>query len=381
MSKFRVAIFTGNYNHIRDGVSLTLNRLVSFLIQNDVEVIVFGPTNENPEVDHVGEFVPVPSKPAPGRPEYRLSTGLSKEAKNRLEEFDPDIVHIATPDLLGYRALKWAKKRRKVIVASYHTHFPSYLKYYGFQWLEPAGWKYLRWFYSHCSQIYVPTPSMAAELKENNISNGLIVWARGVDTNLFNPERRSEEWRSKLGILPGDIVVTFVSRLVWEKNLKMYADVLRTLQKDHVNVKALVVGSGPAGDEFKSLLPYAIMTGFLEGEELARSYASSDIFFFPSDTETFGSVTLEAMASGLPCVVADAAGSKSLVENSVNGYRAEAEDFEAFLDHTESLIKYPELREEMGTNSLEKAKEYSWENINRKLLSCYREMLSNKQEG
>lgn len=380
MSKFRVAIFTGNYNHIRDGVSLTLNRLVSFLIQNNVEVVVFGPTTEHPEVDHVGEFVPVPSKPAPGRPEYRISTGLSKEAKNRLEEFDPDIVHIATPDLLGYRALKWAKKNDNVIVASYHTHFPSYLKYYGFQWLEPAGWKYLQWFYSHCSQIYVPTPSMAAELKENNISNGLIVWARGVDTNLFNPERRSEEWRRKLGILSGDIVVTFVSRLVWEKNLKMYADVLRSLQKDYENVKAVVVGSGPAGDEFKTLLPSAIMTGFLKGEELARSYASSEIFFFPSDTETFGSVTLEAMASGLPCVVADAAGSKSLVENSVNGYIAEAEDYETFLIRISELVKKRDLRKEMGAKSFKKAKEYSWENINSKLLSCYQDILASKKK-
>jgi len=380
MSKFRVAIFTGNYNHIRDGVSLTLNRLVDFLMQNDVGVVVFGPTTENPEVDHAGEFVPVPSKPAPGRPEYRISTGLSAEAKSRLEEFDPDIVHIATPDILGYRALKWAKKNKKIIVASYHTHFPSYLKYYGFQWLEPAGWKYLQWFYNHCSQIYVPTPSMAKELKENKISNGLIIWARGVDTNLFNPERRSEEWRSKYDILPDDVVVTFVSRLVWEKNLKMFADVLLTLQKDHENLKAVVVGNGPAGDEFKTLLPSAIMTGFLKGEELARSYASSDIFFFPSDTETFGSVTLEAMASGLPCVVADAAGSKSLVENAVNGYRADAEDYETFLNRTDELIKNRDLRKEMGDKSFDKAKEYSWENINGKLLSCYKDILSSKKK-
>lgn len=376
MSKFRVVIFTGNYNHIRDGVSLTLNRLVDFLMQNGVDVVVFGPTTENPEVDHAGEFVPVPSKPAPGRPEYRISTGLSAEAKNRLKEFDPDIVHIATPDILGYRALKWAKKNKKIIVASYHTHFPSYLKYYGFQWLEPAGWKYLQWFYSHCSQIYVPTPSMAEELKENKISNGLIIWARGVDTNLFNPGRRSEAWRSKYDIFPDDVVVTFVSRLVWEKNLKMYADVLLTLQKDHKNLKAVVVGSGPAGDEFKALLPSAIMTGFLEGEELARSYASSDIFFFPSDTETFGSVTLEAMASGLPCVVADAAGSKSLVENAVNGYRADAEDFETFVNSTGELVKNPELRKQMRDKSFEKAIEYSWENINGKLLASYKKILS-----
>lgn len=376
MSKFRVAIFTGNYNHIRDGVSLTLNRLVGFLMQNNVDVLVFGPTTKKPEVDHVGKFVTVPSKPAPGRPEYRLSTGFSTEAKDRLEYFDPDIVHIATPDVLGFQALKWAKKNKKVIVASYHTHFPSYLKYYGFQWLEPIGWKYLRWFYNHCSQIYVPTTSMAKELRENKITNNFIIWARGVDTTLFNPARRSGEWREKFNILPEDVVVSFVSRLVWEKNLKMFADVLSRLQNDHKNLKVLVVGSGPAGDKLKALLPSAIMPGFLEGEELATAYASSDIFFFPSDTETFGSVTLEAMASGLPCVVADAAGSISLVEDSVNGYRAGAEDFETFFTHIKRMIENPELRKKMGIQSLQKAKTYSWNNINGILLSCYKKILN-----
>ncbi|MGF1669009.1 MAG: glycosyltransferase, partial [Balneolaceae bacterium] len=167
----------------------------------------------------------------------------------------------------------------------------------------------------------------------------------------------------------------FVSRLVWEKNLKMFADVLVKLQTEYANVKALVVGSGPAGDEFKKLLPNAIMPGFLMGEELATAYASGDIFFFPSDTETFGSVTLEAMACGLPCVVADAAGSKSLVENNVNGFRAKADDFETFLKSIDKLIREPDLRSRMGDKSLEKAKEYSWDNINHILLASYSKIL------
>ncbi|MGF1670681.1 MAG: glycosyltransferase, partial [Balneolaceae bacterium] len=247
MSKFRVAIFTGNYNHIRDGVALTLNRLVEFLMKHDVEVLVFGPSKVKPEVSHVGTFISVPSKPAPGRPEYRLSTGFPSDAQAHLENFKPDIIHLATPDYLGYKALKWAKKKKIPIVASYHTHFPGYLKYYNFQWLEPLGWKYLRWFYSHCSQIYVPTSSMAEELKWNGIEKGLVIWARGVDTKLFNPVRRSEAWRNKNNISSDDIAVLFVSRLVWEKNLKMFADVLVKLQTEYANVKALVVGSGPAG--------------------------------------------------------------------------------------------------------------------------------------
>ncbi len=356
-----------------------MNRLVDFLMKRDVEILVFGPTVENPEVNHKGEFVAVPSRPAPGRPEYRLTTGFSTEAKEKLVRFDPDIVHLATPDILGYRALRWGVKNEKIIVSSYHTHFPSYLKYYNLQWLEPLGWKYLRWYYRHCSQIFVPTPSMADELIEKGIDKGIIIWARGVETGRFNPGKRSAEWRKKYGIKEDDVVVLFVSRLVWEKNLKMYADVCKSLIEKHQNLKALVVGDGPAADGLKKMLPDAIMTGFLKGENLATAYASGDVFLFPSDTETFGSVTLEAMASGLPCVVADAAGSKSLVKNEINGYKAEVNDFDMFREKVDELVSSRQKREEMGKNSLEIAKQYSWESINGKLLNCYLEIL--KQDG
>src|SRR5699024_6495915 len=130
MSELRVAIFTGNYNHIQDGVSLTLNRLVKFLESKDVPVIIFGPTVEEPEIDHAGEFVSVPSIPMPGRPEYRLTVGFPDAAQKRLRQFNPTLVHLATPDLLGFRAMRWAQERKIQIVASYHTHFTSYLKYY-----------------------------------------------------------------------------------------------------------------------------------------------------------------------------------------------------------------------------------------------------------
>ncbi len=130
MSRFKVALFTGNYNHIRDGVSLTLNRLVAYLIKNDIDVLVFGPTIDEPALDHSGTLISVPSMKLPGRPEYRFSRAFPGEQRQKLRDFDPDIIHIATPDLLGYKALKWAVKYDKPVVSSYHTHFSSYLKYY-----------------------------------------------------------------------------------------------------------------------------------------------------------------------------------------------------------------------------------------------------------
>lgn len=378
MNRFKVALFTGNYNHIRDGVSLTLNRLVQFLLENDVEVLVFGPTIKKPKLKHSGTLIGVPSRKLPGRPEYRFTTQFPEDARKQLENFQPDLIHIATPDLLGLKARKWAVENNKPIVSSYHTHFTSYLKYYKLTLLEPVLWKYLRWFYSRCEQIYVPTETMAETLKTKNINGELKIWARGVNLTQFNPSQRDEEWRKSRGFNKDDIVITFISRLVWEKNLKVFAEVLQRLHQKYPQVKAMVVGDGPAGAEMKEMLPWGEFTGFLKGEDLAKAYACSDIFFFPSDTETFGNVTLEAMASGLPCIVADAAGSKSLVKQNYNGFLADAEDCNQFYDYIEQLILDEKLRKEIAAGAVESAKDYSWKNINGKLMSYYVEVLNLK---
>ncbi len=375
MSRFKVALFTGNYNHIRDGVSLTLNRMVKFMLENDVEFKIFGPTIDKPALEHEGDFVAVPSLSLPGRPEYRMSTSLSSEAKRHLREFKPDLVHIATPDVLGYKALRWAMDHQKPVVSSYHTHFTSYLKYYKLSFIEPLLWKYLNWFYSHCEQLYVPTPSMADWLKEMGVVTDLKIWARGINTEQFTPDNRDEEWRQKLGFKPDDIVVTFVSRLVWEKNLKLFSDVLNRLMEKYDHVKAMVVGDGPAGNELKQILPNAVYTGFLTGNDLSKAYANSDLFFFPSDTETFGNVTLEAMASGLPCIVADAVGSKSLVDHEENGYLAPVKKSDLFYSYIDKLVQNPGLRKKMADASRQKAGGYSWQNINGNLLSYYEQVL------
>lgn len=376
MKSFRIAIFTGNYNNISDGVSLTLNRLVAFLEKEGIEVVIFAPTTDKPAFQHNGRLVSVPSISLPGRPEYRITIPVSKEAKIELENFDPDIVHIATPDLLGYRAMRWAKQNNKIVVASYHTHFTSYLKYYKLQFLESLGWKYFRWFYSQCLQLYVPSPSMLETLKEKNIESDLRIWARGVDSSLFSPDKRDEEWRRKNGFKEDDVVVLFVSRLVWEKNLNIYADTVKSVAADYPQLKALVVGDGPAMDGLREILPGAVYTGFVTGEELAKAYASSDIFLFPSDTETFGNVTLEAMTSGLPCVVADAVGSKSLVDHGRNGYLVPVAEPSAFISAVSELVADEELRRKMGRESVEISKNYTWDQINMKLLSYYDEVLS-----
>jgi len=376
MSHLKIALFTGNYHHIRDGVSLTLNRLVGFLEDNGVDVLVFAPSVDKPDLQHKGSMISIPSVPIPGRPEYRFSLGLPDHVQRKLEDFDPDIVHIATPDILGYKALKWALVNRKQLVASYHTHFTSYLKYYKLHWIEWLAWKYLAWFYSNCTHVYVPSPSMADELQEHGISGKLKIWARGVNVDLFNPEKRDEEWRRKIGFTDDDIVVTFVSRLVWEKELATFAQSVKRVAQSNSRVKAMVVGDGPAMSGLQQMLPEAHYTGFIGGEELSRAYASSDVFMFPSHTETFGNVTLEAMASGLPCLVADATGSRSLVKHGVNGYLAEKKNTDDFTAKLFEITSKDQRRQQMGKESRKLAMDFKWETINGKLLNSYREALN-----
>lgn len=377
MKELRVALFTGNYNHIKDGVSLTLNRWVKFLEDQGVPVLVFGPTIKEPALEHNGRLVKLPSikMPVSGRGEYRVTTGISQKAEQELENFDPTLIHIATPDLGGLKALRWAQKNGVQVVGSYHTHFTSYLKYYGLTPIEFLAWRYLGWFYNSLTQVYVPSRSMRDELEDHDFEPGMKIWARGVDTDLFSPDKRNLNWRRDRGFKDDDIVVTFVSRLVWEKELATYKDAVQQVASSIKNVKPLVVGDGPAKDDLQKQMPEAHFTGFLGGEELATAYASSDIFLFPSHTETFGNVTLEAMSSGLPCLVANATGSRSLVEDGVNGKLAKPESSADFTKKLSLIVEDEELRKQMRVASRKKALKYKWEAINGKLLNDYKNVL------
>lgn len=381
MNELRVALFTGNYNHIRDGVSLTLNRLVAYLERQNIPVLVFGPSIKNPPMEHSGELVVTPSIPmlVPGRTEYRIATHFPGWAKKRLEEFNPTLIHIATPDGLGSSALKWGNKHDVPVVASYHTHFLSYANYYAAFLMPvflPAKW-HMKSFYKKVEETYVPSQSMIDELEEIGVESKMKIWARGIDLERFNPNKRDIEWRRSVGFKDDEIVVSFVSRLVWEKELRTYIKAVKNLQAKNPKVRALIVGDGPALEETKELLPVAHYTGFAKGEELARAYASSDIFLFPSHTETFGNVTLEAMASGLPCVVADAIGSKSLVEDGVNGFWAEPKNEADFTEKLNRIVENEELRRSMSKKSREFAMEYQWDSINGGLVENYKSVIKN----
>lgn len=378
--KIRVALFTGAYNHIADGVSLTLNRLVEYLEGTGFEVLVFAPSTDEPALDHAGTLFEVTSISAPGRPDYRIALSPISRYKKRLANFDPDIIHIATPDLLGMAARRYGLRHDIPTVASYHTHFSSYLKYYKLGFTESALWKYLRWFYSSSEQIYVPSESMSSVLRSHGIGSGLLDWPRGVDTHRFTPDKRSDTWRRSLGFNEDDVVVTFVGRLVWEKGLDVFAETIQRLREKGIDPKSLIVGDGPTREDLISRLPETVFAGHLEGDDLATAYASSDIFLFPSETETFGNVTLEAMASGLPAVCADAPGSSTLVEDGKTGFLAEPKNVDAFSDYLARLISDPTLRKNMSTASRQKAMRYDWDAVLSKIPAYYQTLLSGKNE-
>ncbi|CAN5852676.1 glycosyltransferase family 1 protein [soil metagenome] len=372
----RIALFTGAYNHIADGVSLTLNRLVRYLETHRYSVRVFAPTVPEPQLRHAGTLLPAWSIPAPGRPEYRLSLGLSPAARRALTRFDPDLFHIATPDLLGHQALVLARRSNKPVVASYHTHFSSYLSYYGLSGLETPLWWALRRFYSRCDQIYVPTPSMAETLRQHGIREGLQLWPRGVDTERFTPAKRSLAWRRAHGLADDEPVLLFVSRLVWEKGLETLATVRERLQARGVPHRSVVVGDGPAGAKLRARLGDTVFTGRLEGDELATAYASADLFLFPSDTETFGNVVLEAMASGLAAVCANATGSRDLVTPGVTGYLAAPGDSAAFAEATAALLLDPARRDTFATAALTRAQAYDWDAVLARVAGYYEQVLA-----
>jgi len=370
----RVALITSSYNFIADGVALTLNRLVAYLESQGVQVLVFAPVAHEAAFAHQGTLVPVPSIPLPSRPEYRLTFGLAGAAKRRLLDFAPDIIHLAVPDLLGQAALALAQRHHIPAVASYHTRYETYLKHYWYLApLEGRLKRSLRAFYGRCREVYVPSPSVREELLADGLKDNFKPWPRGIDTQRFTPDKRSPAWRSGYDIGADELVILHVSRLVREKRLDTLTKALQAISVPH---RVVIVGDGPDRDYVQRELPGAVFTGFLDGEALATAYASSDIFVFPSDSESFGNVTLEAMASGLPAVCADATGSRSLVAPGETGFLAPADDAESFAHHITTLAQDGALRRRMGLSARKRSLDFSWEETLARMLGYYRALLA-----
>jgi glycosyltransferase involved in cell wall biosynthesis len=367
----RVALFSGNYNYVRDGANQALNRLVGYLLGQGVQVRVYSPTVRDPAFPAIGDVVSVPSIPIPGRAEYRLPVALPGRVRRDLAEFNPNVVHVSSPDIVGHRAVTWARKRKVAAVASVHTRFDTYLAYYHLQALEPLARDIMRRFYHRCEVVMAPAESTAVILRAQRMNRDIAIWARGVDREQFNPERRDMEWRRSVGLADDEMVIAFLGRVVMEKGLDVFADAVHSFASRGLKHRVLVIGEGPARPWFEQQLPNAIFTGQLTGNDLARALASADVFLNPSITEAFGNVTLEAMACALPVIAAEATGATNLVRNAVTGTLVEGSEPEEFADALEAYALDPDLRRRQGEAALAIAKTMDWDTINGTVIRVY----------
>ena len=371
VTDLRIALFSGNYNMTVDGANKALNRLAEYLMRRGAALRVYSPTIDKPAFEPQGDLVSLPSVPIPGRSEYRIPLGLDADTREDLGAFAPNMVHIASPDFSARAAVKWARERDIPVLASVHTRFETYPRYYRMGFLEPVVETYLRGIYRKCDALVTPSQSMVDTLHDQRMHDDVTIWSRGVDRSIFDPTKRDPQWRRELGLEDGDVAIAFLGRLVMEKGLGMFADTMALLRERGVAHKVLVIGDGPARGWFEKALPDAIFAGFQTGANLGRALASADIFFNPSVTETFGNVTLEAMASGLPVVAAGATGSASLVEDGETGTLVAAGSPEGFADAIAPYCRDDALRHAHGAAGERASRAYSWDAINQAVVDTY----------
>lgn len=370
-SDLRIALFSGNYNYVRDGANQALNRLVGYLLSQGAAVRIYSPTVDEPAFVATGDVVSVPSIAIPFRPEYRLPLTLSPKVKRDLDAFAPNVVHISSPDRVARKAVKWARRRNLPVLSSVHTRFETYFRYYNMSFAEPLVEAWLRRLYRQCDALVAPSESFAQVLREQRMNYDIDIWSRGVDRDIFNSGRRDLEWRRAQGVTDEPVVIGFLGRLVMEKGLDVFSDAIDQLRRRNVPHQVMVIGEGPARGWFESRLPHARFVGFQGGHDLGRAVACMDLLFNPSVTETFGNVTLEAMACGLPVVAAKATGSQSLVQDNVSGRLITPGAIQKFADVLQLYCTDPTLRAQHGAAGEQRSLDFSWDAINQTVADTY----------
>jgi phosphatidylinositol alpha 1,6-mannosyltransferase len=380
-SDLRIALFSGNYNYVRDGANQALNRLVGYLLRQGAQVRVYAPVTDTPAFPPTGDLVGVPSFAIPGRAEYRMAVRLGSEVRRDLGAFAPNLIHVASPDFAGHAAVRFARRRKLPAVASVHTRFETYPRYYGLAFMEPVIEAILRRFYRRCDAIVAPSDSMAQLLREQRMSYDVGIWTRGVDREIFHPSRRDLDWRRGLGIANDEPVIGFLGRLVMEKGLDVFSDTIDCLARQGVRHRVLVIGDGPAREWFERRLPEAVFVGQQSGPDLGRAVAAMDMLFNPSVTETFGNVTLEAMACAVPVVAAIATGSESLVKDGVTGRLVRPGWIEGFAEALRTYCQDAQTRQAAGAAGERAAERFGWDQVNQALVDTYLRVLRQRAAG
>ena len=361
----RTAIVTETYPPEVNGVALTIRAVVEGLQRRNHHVQLIRPRRSDHDAAGSSpgfhEFL-TRGLPIPRYSELRMGVP-SKRALVRLWSVRrPDVVHIATEGPLGWSALQAALHLKLPLSSDFRTNFHAYSNHYGMGWLHKPIMAYLRKFHNRTQRTMVPTEALRRDLESSGFRN-LAVVARGVDTKQFNPQRRDESLRRQWGLEPEDLVVACVGRLAPEKNLGVLIDAFEAVQSTGARARLVLVGDGPMRAELQARCPDAVFAGQRTGEDLAAHYASADLFLFPSLTETFGNVTIEAMASGLPVVAFNYAAAAQLIRSGENGVLVGRGDIEAFASAAVELANHSSRRRILGERARHSACEAGWDGV------------------
>lgn len=366
----RIALISETFLPNVNGVVTTICRVLEHLQAEGHEALLFAPQGA-PDTYAGAEVVPLGGMPLPLYPELMLTPpqfGITAH----LRRFHPDLVHLVGPAVLGAIAPNVVSNLRLPLISSYHTDLAAYSAHYGLGWLKDLVNFYLRWIHNRSRITLCPSTATLRTLRAHGFRR-LRVWGRGVDATRFHPAHRSASWREAVGLAPDEIALLYVGRLAREKRVELLIDALRGLDR----VRLVLVGDGPARGELQQRavgLPVHF-TGYLRGHDLATAYASADVFVFPSDTDTFGQVMQEAMASGLTVVGARSGGTLDLVREGITGKLfapGVASDLRAQLRY---LTDNPATRIAMGQAGRAAAERRSWPVVMDELMGYYRHVL------
>lgn len=382
----KVAFFTEILVADFDGASRTMFQLINRIDQDKFSYFfVYG---GGPSKFRNFHSYKVPTFKIPVNDDYCLAIPqlIKKKLELALDEFAPDMIHIATPSLLGFFALNYAKRKNIPVLTIYHTHFISYIAYYfknilplvkpTEQWIKKA----MNNFYNKCDIVYVPTKSILDELQQIGLQQGgLKIWQRGIDTTLFNPQKKNVDFLRTI-TKNNRPTILFVSRIVWEKNIETLIEIYQHIQAQNLDYNFIVVGEGTAKTTAKQEMPKAIFLGKKNHEELAILYASADAFVFPSVSETYGNVVVEALASGLPCVIADGGGSASLIQHGKNGFKCQPENAAGYVYYLKKILSDNSLRKNLINAGLDYAGQLDWNRLSQSYFNDVEQLTDKTQE-
>jgi phosphatidylinositol alpha 1,6-mannosyltransferase len=369
MTTVRLALFSDSYPPQLNGVALLLARLVDAVRARNGEVRVFTTTDPSARPDP--DILRWPSIAYWGYPEHRIALPSPWSVRRAVQEWRPTLLQAASPFGMGLVGRAAARTLRVPFVASYHTNWLAYTDYYGFGLLRGIAWPYLRWFHNAGARTYCPTHAIEEDLQTHGVLRTKI-WGRGVDADRFHPRFRSAELRASLGVDDDAVLAIYVGRLSAEKGLGVALTGMRTVQaRARTRVVCAIAGDGPYASRYQAMAPPGTkFVGRLSGAELSTFYASADLFLFPSVTDTFGNVLIEAMASGVPAIGADVGPTRELLAEG-RGVTFPRGDAEAFAAQVIALADDAERRHTLAEAALAFARRSTWDRVFDDLVEDY----------